>query len=366
MTVAALRSSIFLVAMLMYCANNALGFAVKQVHPAVRHCPRSEMAKAEAKMGGMGIILGRSRSWFSGVLLTGVKRYGPGSSSDSGDPFLNARQWEAEQSDVKEEQAACFKSMVSDLRAAVEDSAEGVDIDLAGPVGGKLNGIISNNLHVLLTMRGPIGVEIMRRCIEEDAAEDNLTPLLVDYTIDFLETFVEEAAEADDENKRLLMEIMKAAGAGKHDDRSVANSALDEYLKENKARFSSGFLKHLDGEVQRLRNLPGASPQTAKMMELLRVIQIRVLDEIGSDFGDAATVLSQLLQYDDVELRNKVILPGLEVRGPEFATEMLKLVEEALASVAEDDGGLAVNLKQVKDTLVGYLNDPANDETTKS
>ena len=66
------------------------------------------------------------------------------------------------------------------------------------------------------------------------------------------------------------------------------------------------------------------------MLQILRLIQTRVLEELGKGIGEGAIVLGQLLGYEDESERLAVLDAGLAVRGVEFANELAALTEEAL------------------------------------
>ena len=72
------------------------------------------------------------------------------------------------------------------------------------------------------------------------------------------------------------------------------------------------------------------TPESVRLLEIIRVIQTRVLEELGKDLGEAAQVLGQLIGYDTKAERLAVLEAGLTVRGPDFAKELMALTEEAL------------------------------------
>mmetsp|Transcript_20925 Transcript_20925/g.34310 ORF Transcript_20925/g.34310 Transcript_20925/m.34310 type:complete len:129 (+) Transcript_20925:1066-1452(+) len=93
-----------------------------------------------------------------------------------------------------------------------------------------------------------------------------------------------------------------------------------------------------------IASLPTISPESAKMLEILHVIQTRILEELGKSIGEGAIVLGQLLGYDDKAERLAVLDAGLAVRGVEFARELKGLTNEALEGFEavqqqQQDGG---------------------------
>ena len=70
--------------------------------------------------------------------------------------------------------------------------------------------------------------------------------------------------------------------------------------------------------------------ESSRLLQILLMIQARVLEELGSDIGEEALVLGQLLGYDHAKERLAILDAGLTVRGIAFATKMAELTEEAL------------------------------------
>ena len=74
--------------------------------------------------------------------------------------------------------------------------------------------------------------------------------------------------------------------------------------------FTPGFLRHLDGERARIANAPRMTPESARRLEIIRIIQARVLEELGTDLGEAAVVLGQLMGYEKEEELRAVLDAG--------------------------------------------------------
>ena len=118
---------------------------------------------------------------------------------------------------------------------------------------------------------------------------------VVDLIVTFVESFVEEAKSMEDLYKKLLGRIFKIIAKKennqleKDSDASVFSigtsadieATLDQVLAEESEAFTPGFLRHLEGECSRIANLPTISPESSKMLQILRVIQARVLEELG-------------------------------------------------------------------------------------
>jgi hypothetical protein len=180
----------------------------------------------------------------------------------------------------------------------------------------------------------------------------------VDVVLSFAESFAPAAGEADAVHKSLLRKIFESispGGGGGHRDHdhgdggssppaaaatttrptpSEMEERLDGLLDAERGACTPGFLRHVEGEVGRLSSLPTQSAETSGMVQVLRLIQARVLEELGKDIGEGAIVLGQLLGYDDDSERSAVLDAGLAVRGMGFARELAGLTGEALEDFA--------------------------------
>lgn len=187
--------------------------------------------------------------------------------------------------------------------------------------------LLANNMEIIVSLQGDEGVKIISDIVEEAKAEGDeqfqKTVLLVETILTFAETFVEQASTIDMQHKKLLGRIINSMTLKSED-------ALDELMETEKNNFSAGFLRHIEGECDRIAGAPRASPESSRLLELLRIIQTRVLEEIGSDMGEATLVLGQLMGYDDRDELLGVLDAGLMVQGREFALELAGLTEEAL------------------------------------
>lgn len=194
----------------------------------------------------------------------------------------------------------------------------------------------------------------------------------INLILSFAETFVEETKSMDDVYKRLLRKIFQSIAPSTANSQTtnsgsssasvnnaVASSSssttmenqLDDLLSQEKEAFTPGFLRHVEGECERISSLKTLSPESAKMLQILRLIQTRVLEELGKGIGEGAIVLGQLLGYDDEAERMAVLDAGLAVRGLEFAHELVALTGEALEgfkAVVASDGSEAVDPELVK------------------
>jgi hypothetical protein len=117
----------------------------------------------------------------------------------------------------------------------------------------------------------------------------------------------------DDVYKQLLGKIFQSIAPGASDGSSSGSTPsqstssanmenqLDNLLSSEKAAFTPGFLRHVEGECFRIASLSTMSPESVKMLQILRLIQTRVLEELGK----ASTFTAILKQAD----RHEIIHP---------------------------------------------------------
>mmetsp|Transcript_26978 Transcript_26978/g.59302 ORF Transcript_26978/g.59302 Transcript_26978/m.59302 type:complete len:371 (+) Transcript_26978:139-1251(+) len=245
--------------------------------------------------------------------------------------------------------------------------------------------LLVNNIELILGLQGENGAEIITSILEdaktEGEKEDDdgiYTQSLqtIEMILSFAEDFVGQAQEMDGANKMLMGKIMKAMvklendtsvsggegrNLGEQDMASKREEALDRVMKEEKKNFSSGFLRHIEGECDRIVNQAKTTPESARLLDILRMIQTRVLEELGQDLGEAALVLGQLIGYEKEEELLGVLDAGLTVRGKEFALEMASLTEEALDGLSRVPGGadpdLVKKVRFIDRRLQAFLNE---------
>ena len=163
---------------------------------------------------------------------------------------------------------------------------------------------------------------------------------LTDMILSCVEEFVEQAHRIDDSNKRFLGKIIQTM-ANKDRTARQREEDLDELLRNDRDKLCAGFLRHIQGECERIENAPKMTRESARLLEMMRMIQTRVLEELGQDLGEAAQVLGQLIAYDNKSERLAVLDAGLAVRGLAFANELMDLTEEALEGFSRVPDGAA-------------------------
>mmetsp|Transcript_12902 Transcript_12902/g.36812 ORF Transcript_12902/g.36812 Transcript_12902/m.36812 type:complete len:351 (+) Transcript_12902:67-1119(+) len=238
-----------------------------------------------------------------------------------------------------------------------------------------LPGIMTRKIDLLLNMQGFEGVAVLKEAIEEaQQAGDEERIFAVESAVNLILTFAEEfvanAASLDGGNKKLLGKIVKEITSGW--DKTSASSAseskgfgsaastksksrpgiddearLDALFEREKDNFTPGFLRHLEGECKRITSASRLTPESAKLLETLRMIQARVVEELGQELGEGAVVLGQLLGYDDRSERLAVLDAGLTVRGVPFAKELVDLTAEALEGFEQVPGGADPELVRI-------------------
>jgi hypothetical protein len=223
--------------------------------------------------------------------------------------------------------------------------------------------LLSKNLELILTLSRGNGAQIIDNILREtEASQDEKSAKSVEEAIDlvitFAEDFVDETIRMDDQNKNLLGSIIMVV-SDKDKAASAREQALDELFEREKHRITAGFLRHLEGECQRIATAPKMTPESMRLLEILRMIQIRVLEEAGSGLGEAARVLGQLIGYQSAAERLAVLEAGLTVRGPAFARQLLEMTEEALEGFTRVVGGadpdLVECMEQIDQRLRTYL-----------
>eukprot|EP00985_Skeletonema_marinoi_P013493 scaffold6708_cov153-Skeletonema_marinoi.AAC.4 len=234
----------------------------------------------------------------------------------------------------------------------------------------ELPSLLATNIEMILSAMNTNG--LIEQVIQEDIqTQSNSVERLdelssaVNVIVSFVEIFVEEAQSMDEVYKQLMGKIFQSIspnnqeGGGDTAAAPFGEVALEELLANEKEAFTPGFLRHVDGECNRIASLKTISPESAKMLEILRVIQARILEELGKGIGEGAIVLGQLLGYDEKAERLAVLDAGLAVRGVDFAHELKGLTAEALEgfqSVQGDvDPGLVKSVEEIDERIQQFI-----------
>lgn len=252
-----------------------------------------------------------------------VQRYGP-----QDDISMNNNE------ELSEEECQEFKKQEEDK---MEKRRTGFNALVKKIINAKsdveLPSIMTNNIDLLLNnVAGFEGVDILKSILKEAELSDdegykNSVALACDYILEFTSEFVEQAKEMDDSNKKLLGQFLKIM-TGKGTDREKEKK-LDEMVLQEKKNFSPGFLNHMERECIRIESAPQITPESTKLIQTLKTIQLRIIGELGKDLGEGAIVLNQLIGYETKEERLAVLEAGLVTRGLKFARNLYELTEEA-------------------------------------
>jgi hypothetical protein len=282
------------------------------------------------------LLLGRSVSFLPSLTtqrscptFLSVSRYGPPLSPDN---------------DMSEERDRLEMAQRKvDFRNLLETSMATTNPD-------HLPQIFARNLELILSLQGEEGALVVSELVEEAKEEGQeqfeQTVTLVDIILSFAEDFVQQASEMDGNNKKLLGKIIRAMTSKDIETVRDREEYLDELMEQEKGYFTPGFLRHIDGECNRIANAPKMTPESARLMEIMRIIQARVLEELGKDMGEATLVLGQLMGYDDKNELLGVLDAGLTVRGLDFCQELKALTEEALDGFKRVNGGVDPELEE--------------------
>ena len=227
--------------------------------------------------------------------------------------------------------------------------------------------LLGNNIELIMGLQGEEGTQVVTSILEEAKIQEGMkdgddellysqTLQTIEMILSFAEDFVNQAQTMDEQNKKLLGKIIMAMREPNKDDMIASSTqqygnnipsredTFDRIIEQEKSNFTPGFLRHVEGECDRIANAPKVTRESARLLEILRVIQTRVLEEIGKSMGEATLVLGQLMGYDDENELLGVLEAGLTVRGQDFAQEMANLTEEALEGFQKVPGGVDSDL----------------------
>ncbi|GMH49000.1 hypothetical protein TrLO_g15505 [Triparma laevis f. longispina] len=276
-------------------------------------------------------------------------KYGPFSSVPSedsnfmdSDAFDKFDEWVGSQGNLKSSRESEFKFVLEELKAFIEERTgreEGeVTVVMDEEMTRGMAEVVSRKVHVLLSMRGVEGVDLMKACIEEAGEDGGLTSGLISFIIDFLEEFVSQSASLDSRNTQLLGSLIDFVRSNN----DVAK--VEEFFDGNVEELDGNFMAHLSRQEKRLLSSPSATVETAKLLDMFKVIKVLVMDAQGralSEGGDVAVIVNQLLQYDDDETRVQVMRAGLEARDAEWKQQFFEKIEEVIGEtegIKSDDG----------------------------
>lgn len=201
-------------------------------------------------------------------------RYGPNEDSVADDGRTTSVV-DVEQENWERHEAARVSKQQLEFRKLIQDV-----INTANPE--HLPSIMTKHMDLLLTMRGYEGATLIEGVLKEanEKGEDQQVMDAIEYILSFAEVFVDQAHTLDDYNKRLLGKIIKTiTNKGSARDKE---ELLNELMESEKGNFTPGFLKHVEGECERIAHAPVMTPEGSRLLQILLMIQARVLEELGS------------------------------------------------------------------------------------
>ena len=285
-------------------------------------------------------------------------RYGPNEDSmqqRKSNEDENDNNVDVEQQEWERAEAARVKRQKQDFRSLIQDVMRATDPQ-------HVPSIMTKRMDLLLDIRGYEGSKLIEDILKEaeEKGEEHANQVMdaIEFILSFTEAFVDNAQTLDDCNKNLLGKIIKTMSKADTAARD-REELLDSLMEKEKENFTPGFLRHVEGECERIAAAPTMTPESSRLLEILRVIQARVLEELGKDMGEEALVLGQLLGYDNAKERLAVLDAGLTVRGLEFAKGMMALTEEALDGFTRVVGGadpeLVERVTEIDARLRGFI-----------
>ena len=211
--------------------------------------------------------------------------------------------------------------------------------------------LLTKHTEILLQMKEEFAVQTIQEILretQESGGEQEVERVsdAIELILSFTEDFVDQSQQLDEHNKQLLGKIIRTMTQHKGLSGLEREEKLDELIAQERDHFTRGFLRHLDGECERIESAPQITKESMRLKEMLLVIKARIVEELGKDLGEAAVVLGQLVAHESKQERLAILDAGLTVRGFDFAVEMSDLTEEALQGFQSVPGGVDPTLVQ--------------------
>lgn len=275
----------------------------------------------------------------SSTIIVNAARYGPPPSSDMPPPLPN---------DPSRQVFSSSALQIQEFRQLLEKVMSVKDPQ-------HIPSLLTKHMDLILAVNGEQGVAVVQSILDQARQETNNDPAIltqfeqaIDMTLQFAEDFVNAAQSLDEQNKQLVGKILRCM-SNKDLAPRAREEALDELFTTERSNFSAGFLRHLQGECDRVAQ--STATEAPRTLQMLRVIQARVLEEVGQGLGQAAVVLGQLIAYEDAAERKAILQAGLMVRGVDFATELQALTTEALDGLGRAPGGADPELIRIVQSI---------------
>ena len=194
--------------------------------------------------------------------------------------------------------------------------------------------ILAKNFDFLLDLAKHDGLEVANSIVDDahsDGDESKAANLhrAAELSFSFVEDFVVQTSKIDAKNKELMGKILRIVSS-KELTSGEREEALDNLFVSERDSLTPGFLRYVENECDRIASATTKTQESSRLLEIMRIIHARVVEELGEDLGEAAQVLGQLIGYETTVERLAVLQAGLTVRGLGFAHELKQLTEEAL------------------------------------
>ncbi|GMH47252.1 hypothetical protein TrVE_jg10038 [Triparma verrucosa] len=276
----------------------------------------------------------------------------------SSDVFDKFDDWVKSQDDLGKERTREFRGILEEVKRKIEerygegdDNEEEIEVVMDDEMTRIMAEVVSRRVHVLLSMRGPEGVELMKECIREAGDDGGLTEGIISFIIDFLEEFVEQSASLDARNAALMGEVLEFVKS--HNDVPEVEAFFDSKVPE----LDGNFMAHLNRQEKRLLASPSATVETAKLLDMVKVVKVLSTEAVGrslSEGSNVAVIMNQLLQYDSDSTRVQVMRAGLATRDDLWKEEFFKKIDEA---IIETKGMESEDGKEMRRRLETMQND---------
>lgn len=151
-------------------------------------------------------------------------------------------------------------------------------------------GLLTRHLDFLFALTQPVLDSVIRKAQKESDDEQQLQKQMlnaIELVVTFLHDFVEQAQHMDLRHKELLGEIITTM-------RKKDEVELDRFLESKQKQLTPGFLRHIEGECERVANAPKMTKDSSRLLQLLYTIQARVLEELGKVKKEKLKLLSTL------------------------------------------------------------------------
>ena len=302
-----------------------------------------------------GFSLGPSKtSVYVSHLVLNARRYGPPSTGDLGDGDYQPGDPSDSSSanDLIQEKTRAMQTLIQKVREVTDAQ--------------HVPSLLTRNVGLLLSFSPAemsVCLDSIRKAsqFQDSHGSTEDTEEIIDIILSFAQDFCDETARLYNLNRLLLGRIIKAMADTTPDSRR--EEALDNLLASERSNLTPGFLRHLAGECERIESAPKLTPESLRLLESLRVIQARVVDEMGRDLGEPAQVIMQLLGYETKGERIAILEAGLVVRGIDFARELLTTTHEALngfQNVPVDvDSELVERVQEINDRTRRFIEEEA-------